>query len=692
MNLRYNIRNKFNAIFFIFFIFIIFFVTSLFFVPLPVTEMDNSIIIFDRNNIEIWEIPHENKIRHRNLKFSEIPEFYKKILIYWEDKSFFYNYWISLKWLARSIINNLWSDPIQWASTISAQFIRNNLWLNEERWIRKKLYETYYSLILNLRYSKGEIIEKYVNQIYFSNLNYGLKSASIYYFWKEPSNLTKAEILGLFAIQKNSSKYDPYKKYENWRKRFEFIAKNLKDNSQITNAEYEDIVSEKIIFIKEHRDKLPYAEDFLQSVKKQEIPFVKQKVSEDTNEIKTTFDYDLTKKIEKIGENAIYELSWKNVKDYSVIIADRKTSEILVMIWWKNYYSQEWQVNSALALRQPWSTIKPFTYILADKILWLKPSDWVLDLPVSYQTKDWYSYEPQNYSTKFEWEVSAWEALAQSMNVPAVRTLEKVWVQNLLNFLNLLWITSLNKDADEYWLALTLWDGEVSLYELLRAYSIFSNDWKLCDFNFLKFKESSCKQIIEKKYTDDINDVLSSRFLKIWGYPINSALDFKDLNVFFKTWTSRNFRDNWTIGYSSNYLIWVWAWNKDASNMKWVSWATWAWEIFSRIVRNLEASWVRRIETSMTLNSKKYLEISSPLPNQLFKINKYLPSDKQKIKLSFSTNYKHEKAIWQLDGKNIDSDFLELSVWKHILYLSIMQDWNVIANENISFEVVDDYE
>ncbi len=690
MNLFHNIKNKFKATIFALFSLLFLFTISLFIVSLPLKEIEDSTIVYDRNDIEIWEIPYENRIRHRNIIHWEIPEFYRKILIYWEDRSFFYNIWISIEWLGRSVLNNFSkNNPVQWASTISAQFIRNNLWLNEERWMMKKILETYYSLILNVRFSKNEILEKYVNQIYFSNLNYWLKSASLYYFGKEPSNLTKAEILALFTIQKNSSRYDPYKKYDNWRKRYELIANNLKINSVISEKEYSDIVSEKLTFLNDHHDKLPYVEDFLISANDGKLPFIKDR-NPFGSAVRTTIDYNLTKKIESIWESALYDLSWKNVKDYSVLISDRKTSEILVMIWWKNYYSNEWQVNSVLALRQPWSTIKPFNYLLADKFLWLKPTDSVLDLPVSYQTKQWYSYEPKNYSTKFEWEVSAWIALAQSMNVPAVRVLEKVWVKNLLDFLRTLWIVSLNKDADEYWLALTLWDWEVSLYELVRAYSIFPNDWKWCDFKFLKWKNSDCRQIIEKKYTDDINEVLSSRFLKIWWYPINSALDFQDMNVFFKTWTSRNFRDNWTIWYTPDYIIGVWAGNKDASNMKWVSWATWAWEIFSRIVRGLEKTWNKNRDTDFSLSSRKYLEITSPLPNQLFKINKLLPADKQKIRLSFATNLKYSESIWQHDGKNITWDLLALETWFHTLSLVLLEDWMQTWKSEVSFRVVAD--
>ncbi|EKD66225.1 MAG: 1A family penicillin-binding protein [uncultured bacterium (gcode 4)] len=645
--------------------------------PLNLNALPESSIIYDVNWVQIWEIPYEEKIRRKNISYDQIPEFYRKALVILEDKSFYTNNWVDLKWLVRSTIINLKSGQIvQGGSTISSQLIRNNLWLNERRSLWKKLQEFILALRLNWKYSKTEILEKYANQVYFGYLNYGLDSAANYYFWKSPENLTKAELIALLSIPKNPKLYDPYKNKQTFKTRFLIIAETLEKNNLIDKNELNSIKNEQLKLNKDHRDKLPYIRDFI----------AKKWIRE--NIIDTTIDYNLTKKIEELWDNSIFSLAWKNVWDYGILVLDRKSSELKVMIWGIDYYKQNWQVNSTLALRQPGSTIKPFNYLLAFANFGIKPTDTILDLPVNYSTDKWYSYEPKNYSTKYTGEVSLSDALAQSINIPAVKLLEKVWVWNLLNFLKKLWITSLTQDENFYGLALTLGVWEVSLYELTQAYNIFANDGKLCLTKYLKNAPLKCENIIEKKYTDDINYILSNRYFKLAGYPINSALDFADKKVFVKTGTSRNYRDNWTIGYTDNYIIWVWVGNKDASNMKWVSWATGAGEIFSKIVNFLEKDNTSDNSINLTKNTRKYLEITNPLDNEKYKIDEFVPSDAQKIKLEFSTNMAYDSYFWTLNNKKISSQFINLTNWKHILKINLEKNWEIIKENEVSFEVV----
>ncbi|MDD2565543.1 MAG: transglycosylase domain-containing protein [Candidatus Gracilibacteria bacterium] len=703
MKIKNILRNKFYAILFLVIIVII---TIPVFCNFRIKQVPLSTIIYDKSGIEIGEIPAQDKYRHRELLFTEIPDFYIQSIISLEDKSFYYNIGISPSGIIRSTVNNIKAGKvIEGGSTISTQFIRNNLWLNEGRNFSKKLLEFLYAINLNLRYSKNEILTLYSNQLYFGYLNYGLKSASFFYFDKDINNLTKSEILALIIIQKNSSKYDPYKFKTNFDTRFGILAKTLLSNSIINQKEYEDIIEEKLVLNNNHNQKLPYIVDFLNSEKivdrspdqargghkSNVISNDREKSSLVGNKISTTIDYNLTNKIEEIATNSILDLAWKNVKDYGVIILDKKTNNLSVMIGGKNFYGVEGQVNSTLSLRQPGSTIKPFTYLLAAKNLGLEPTDTILDLPVLYKTKDNYSYEPKNYSTIFEGEVSAGEALAQSINVPAIKTLEALGVDTLLNFLHMLGIKSLDKSADHYGLALTLGDGEVTLYELVRAYTIFANKGSLCDINYINSMNLQCRNIIEDKYIEKINYILSNRFLKIGGYPINSSLDFTDINVFFKTGTSRSFRDNWTVGYTDNYIIGVWTGNKDASNMKGVSGATGAGEIFGRIVRYLEkpTNYKTPVLNSTPVLSS-YLEITSPLDSSVFKIDNYILKSNQKISLEFSTNIKYDSYYWLQDNQKVNGDLLSIIKGKHKLELILMKDGQIKEKKDVGFEVIEE--
>lgn len=660
-----------------------------YFIKINLKEIPESQVIYDINNEEIWEIIAENKYRHRIWDFSEEKyDFIKKVFISLEDKRFYYHSGIDFISFFRAFYYDLKAEKIvQWASTIDSQVIRNSLWLNSSRWYKTKIKEFILALALNKKYSKNEILNLYLNNIYFGYLNYWLESASIYYFGKDAENLTKAEIIALATIPKNSNTYDPFKKKRNFENRFSAILEALKSRKIITESEYEDIKSEKLIWNTDHKNKLPYVVDFIAKTPPASLP-PQLRGADGEWKIQTTIDYYMTKKIAEISYNAILKLFWKNVSDYSVIVLDRKTNELKVMIGWIDYAWLNWQVNSATSLRQAGSAIKPFTYYLAFKNLWLTPESKILDLPISFQTKDWYEYSPKNYDLKYHWEVSLAEALSQSINIPAVKLTQEIWVENLLEFLKRVWITSLNESAEHYWLALTLWVWEVSLYELTRAYSIFAHDWNLCEVNYIIWNTEKCNQIAETKYTDMVSSILTNRYFKLGWFPINSSLDFPDRNVFVKTGTSRNFRDNWAMWYTDNYIIWVWVGNKDASNMKWVSGASWAWEVFRNIVYYLEPDDVEqkpKEENKEVL--EKYLEITSPLQNSIYTIDKQKPLNSQSIKIEFSTNYDYDKIFYIVDDEILKNEFWNIKLWFHKIQVKLMKNWSIIETKETNIKV-----
>lgn len=153
---------------------------------------------------------------------------------------------------------------IEGGSTISSQFIRNNLWLNESRTLTKKILEFLYAIRLNHLYTKDEILEKYLNQVSYGYLNYGLSSASHYFFTKDPENLTKAEQIALLVIPKDAHKFDPYKNPKAFRSRFEKVVAYLQKSNVISTSESRDILAESLNFNYDHDNKLPYVADFLQ--------------------------------------------------------------------------------------------------------------------------------------------------------------------------------------------------------------------------------------------------------------------------------------------------------------------------------------------------------------------------------------------------------------------------------------------
>lgn len=708
---------------FLAFIIIAFFSYFVFSYKLEIENKPNSVVLLDKNWIEIWEIIKDKKYRYRSFSLDETPGFLKKAIVELEDKRFWKNSWMDFLALMRASYHNIkaWK-VVEWGSTISSQLIRNSFWLNEKRDLKHKAKEFLLALLLNTKYSKEEILEKYLNSIYFWYLNYWFESASHFYFWKSLKNLTKAEQIALIVIPKNSEKYDPYKNKSNFERRFFMLLDYFKEKWLLTKKEYELAKNEELNFeLEKEKAALPYIVDFLRQ--KVETNGLKVEINnylslQGLDIAKTTIDHNLTKKINEIAQATVASLQWKNVNDFWVLIVDKKTNEIRALIWWKNYHWEDGQVNSVLATRQPGSTIKPFTYFLAFQNLWMNKYSKIIDEPVQFFTEENYAYTPKNYSLKFKWEVTLQEALSQSLNVPAVKLLNEVWAENLLNFLRDLQISSLDKNADHYWLSLTLWSWEISLYELLQAYTIFANEWNFCNFRILKWEELNCEKKWGKENIDQVVEILSDSKVKIEEFPIHWNLDFWDKKVFVKTWTSRNFRDNWTIWFTKNYLIWVWVWNKDWSEMKWVSWATWAWEIFKKIVENIETEFeifdsslasesLSNLEAMQpwyyeAKNSKKnidqnrdkwlwnkYLQITSPLNWSVYKIDKNENIENQKIKLDFSSNTNFSDKKWFINWEEFRDNFWMLKKWNHKIEIITFDSWEEIARDMVFIEVLE---
>lgn len=646
-----------------------------YFIEVHIKEIPISTLIYDENNIELWEIISDKKYRHIEKDITQFPDFLKTSLIAIEDRRFYYHSWVDYIWIARAIKNNLFWWNTQWASTIETQIIRNNYWLNAKRNIWLKWKEFILALSLNKKYSKDKILEIYLNTVNFWYLNYGFESASRFYYNKSLSYLTHAEIIWLITIIKNPNKYNPINNISQFNLRFKNLVSYLKTNNIISKNEELEILSEKLTFKKWKTDIFPYIVDFLKS-NTQVFSW---------SILHTTIDYNMTNVIDSLAKNSIKSLSWKNVSDYSILIIDRETMNLKVMIWWYDYYAKEWQVNSSLALRQPGSALKPFIYALIFQIFHKVPWSTILDLPVSYPTADGNIYEPKNYSLNFLWEVTLAEALSQSINIPAVKLLNEIWINKFMLFLRNIWIHSLNKSSDFYWLSLALWSWEISLYELTRAYSIFAQKWKYCDINILINSTKKCKKIMDEKYTNMVEEILTNRYFKLAGFPINSNLDFPDREVFVKTGTSRNFRDNWSIWYTNRYIIWVWVWNKNGSEMLWVSGASWAWDIFRKIVYALDNTDSNSKIVSLDKNSLSYIKIISPLNNSVYEMNDSIPVKNQKIKLNFSSNLIYDRIVWYVDNKVFEWDFLGIeNIWKNTtIQVQAFKSWVLIWNDTV---------
>jgi len=679
-----------------------------YFLPLQLPELPSSTVFLDNKGQEMGEAIYSWSIRHRTITSEEIPDFYKKSLVTLEDRTFYTNNGISLRGIVRSTLHNIEAlRVVEWGTTLSSGLIRNAFWIGEKRTIGKKILEFLYAVRLNKLYSKEEILTEYINRVNFGYMNYGLKSAAKYYFDKEPVHLTPSEQIALLILPKDSLKYNPYKKPRSFRTRFEEVVSILAKEWIVTEDEWKSILSENLSWNTKHENSLPYVVDFLNKIIVNQTPWIpfghssplsggQENITPLTRGdqgglISTTFDLALTEQINTIAQNTLRELAWKNVSDYGILVAERwdNNPELRVMIGGENYSEiTAWQVNTTLALRQPGSTMKPFTYALAFEKLWFTPETTILDLPAAYKTQENYAYEPKNYSLSYKGEVTLRQALSESINIPAVKLAEQVGVSVILDFLRWLGITSLQKDADFYGLWLTLGNGEVSLFELLQAYTIFTNKGTYCPFLIIENSPTTpCTSKINSKYTDMVVSILSDRYAKLGGFSLYSTLDFPDRNVAVKTGTSRNFRDNWTIGFTDHYIIGVWTGNKSGEDMKGVTGATGAGEIFRRIVYTLESKEQQQTPKKESTKEQSFLSITNPLEGSLYKKELTKNTDKQRIQLRFETNIPYDIKQWILDGKKTSSDFIDPVLGNHTIEIILMKDGEIIKQEKNTFQV-----
>ncbi|NCP76697.1 hypothetical protein GW830_00940 [bacterium] len=222
----------------------------------------------------------------------------------------------------------------------------------------------------------------------------------------------------------------------------------------------------------------------------------------------------------------------------------------------------------------------------------------------------------------------------------------------------------------------------------MQAYTIFTNKGTYCPFLIIENSPTTpCTSKINSKYTDMVVSILSDRYAKLGGFSLYSTLDFPDRNVAVKTGTSRNFRDNWTIGFTDHYIIGVWTGNKSGEDMKGVTGATGAGEIFRRIVYTLESKEQQQTPKKESTKEQSFLSITNPLEGSLYKKELTKNTDKQRIQLRFETNIPYDIKQWILDGKKTSSDFIDPVLGNHTIEIILMKDGEIIKQEKNTFQV-----
>ncbi|MFA5926109.1 MAG: PBP1A family penicillin-binding protein [Parcubacteria group bacterium] len=543
-------------------------------------QVAESTKIYDRTGQHIlYEIHGEEK--RTSIPLDQMSEIVRAATISAEDQDFYQHHGVQLKAIARAAIYDLAGQKrSQGGSTITQQLIKNTVLTNEKTFTRK-VKEVILAIELEQKFSKDEILEMYLNEIPYGSNAYGIQAAAQTFFGKDAKDLKLAESALLASLPQATTYYSPYGMHQDDLKaRQEYVLDQMAklgyiSADQAKNAKEFDVLAE----IRPFQEKID-APHFVMYVKEQLVAkYGEQQVEEGGMKVYTTLDWEK----QQAAEEAVRSGVDQNGKKYrftnaALVAIDPKTGQILAMVGSKDYFDKsiDGNVNVAIRDRQPGSSFKPYVYATAFKKGYT-PQTVLFDVETNFGTKD-NPYTPQNYSNNYRGPVKMEEALAMSLNIPAVKTLYLAGVDNSINTAQSMGITTLN-NRSRYGLSLVLGGGEVKLVDHVAAFGTFATAGTRHDKTaILKIEDSAGKtleqyqssageRVLDSNVCSEIDAILSTNHLRSPVFGSNSPLRFDSRPVAAKTGTTNEWRDGWTLGFTPGLVAGVWAGNNDNSPM-----------------------------------------------------------------------------------------------------------------------------
>jgi len=549
--------------------------------------------IYDRTGKVLLYDIHQD-IKRTVVDYSYISTDLKNATVAIEDAQFYEHIGVRpLATLRAVFIQPFRGKGIQGGSTITQQVIKNSV-LTNERKISRKLKEWALALKLERVMSKEEILALYLNESPYGGNIYGVQEASSVFFGKNASELTLAESAYLAALPQAPTYYSPYgNNRDKLDDRKNLVLSRMAELGFITKEEFLSAQKEVVQF-NPREDlgiKAPHFVFFIRSYLEEK--YGKDVVEQGGLRVITTLDYTLQEKAEKILKKYALKNKEKfNAENAGLVAIDTKTGQILTMVGSRDYFDKEidGNFNITLAKRQPGSSFKPFVYATAFKQGYT-PDTVVFDLKTQFETRCSVNgepldssitkdscYTPVNYDGVYNGPMTLRNALAQSVNIPAIKTLYLAGLQNSLQTVKDFGISSLT-NVNQYGLTLVLGGGEVSLLEMTNAYGVFANEGVYNPYTGILSVENNSGEVLEKfsqqgqrvidaNITRQISSILSDEDARAPAFGRRSYLYFKGRDVAVKTGTTNDYRDAWIIGYTPDISVGTWAGNNDNSPME----------------------------------------------------------------------------------------------------------------------------
>lgn len=529
--------------------------------------------IIDRDGELLYEV-HGDQNR-TILKAEDIPDTVKQATLTAEDRNFYNHIGVDFKGLARSVFRNVFTGSRVGGSTITQQFVKNAILTNKKS-LDRKIKELILSLEIEAMFSKDEILTFYLNEIPYGNNNYGIESAAKAFFGKDAKDLTLDESALLAAIPQRPTYFSPYGTHTDELKvRRNWILQSMVELGYSTQALADEAMSKEITVLP-RRDSIEAAH-FVFYVREQLVEmFDEQTVEEGGLTVTTSLDVDFQRKAQDAINAGMSKVQSYNGSNAALVSVKPETGEILAMVGSHDYFDTEHDgnVNVTLAERQPGSSFKPIVYAAGFKSKY-NPGTVLWDVPT-----DFGNYRPNNYNGNFNGPVTIRQALSNSLNIPAVKMLGLVGLDEALKTANDMGLTTLT-DRDRYGLSLVLGGGEVRPLDMAGAFAVFANggtyrppvsilkvespDGKVL---FEHRQGKGEKEVLDPNIAAEITDILSDNNARSLVFGTRSALYFPNRPVAAKTGTTQEFRDAWTVGYTPGLSTAVWVGNNNNTPMR----------------------------------------------------------------------------------------------------------------------------
>jgi 1A family penicillin-binding protein len=554
------------------------------------TSVAQSTKIYDRTG-QVLLYDMSKNVRRTEVPFEEISQNVKSAILALEDKNFYKHGGIDYRGIGRAILTDIKEMSFsQGGSTITQQVVKNTILTNDKTPTRK-IKEMILAQKLEGILSKDQILNIYLNAVPLGGPLYGVEEASQSFFGKPSKDLTVAESAYIAAMIQRPTYYSPYGSHKDGLEARKNLAlQEMLDNGFIQKDVYEAAKKEVVTFNPRQDTGGIKAPHFVFFV----INYLEDKYGDEALQhgglkVTTTLDWKIQQDAEAVAKHygAINQKNF-NASNNAIVVIDPKNGDILSMVGSKDYFDNAIGGNFNVATspnRQPGSTFKPFVYATMFNKGYT-PNTTLFDVPTQFSVNcapndfdsDNGCFSPQNFDEKFRGPMSIRDALALSINIPAVKGLYLAGITDSINTAKAMGVTTLTK-AGDYGLTLVLGSGQVSLLEMTSAYGVFANDGVRAPYrSVLKVEDASgttleegdvaSTQVIPAESARNISDILSDNNAKAPEYGITSSpFYFPGRQVASKTGTTNDSRDAWVIGYTPNIAVGTWAGNNDNSPM-----------------------------------------------------------------------------------------------------------------------------